>query len=137
MQMASQNHISSRVALDSIRSFRHDFCNYFQLFLETWTDPFNHPACQLQTLATNALLVILTFLADPSEMAIRSARGQIETYDYAPDWLISILSMTVCSNGKISRRMAIAVLSYHSSANKSSRVGSSKVIRWLLGSHLN
>jgi hypothetical protein len=72
-------------------------------------DPLNHPAYQLQTLATNVPLTILLFLADPSELAIRSARGQIETDDYAgdpPDRLVCPLSMTVCSNRKISRSMA-------------------------------
>jgi hypothetical protein len=69
-------------------------------------DPLNHSAYQLQTLATNVPLAILLFLANPSELAIRSARGQIETDDYAGDRLVCPLSMTVCSNRKISRSMA-------------------------------
>jgi hypothetical protein len=61
--------------------------------VETGTDPFDHPAYQQQTLATNVPLATLLFLADPSELAIRSVRGQIETDDYAGDRLVSPLSM--------------------------------------------
>jgi hypothetical protein len=51
------------------------------------TDPLNHPAYQPETLATNMSMAILQFLANPSELANRSIKGQIETYDYASDWL--------------------------------------------------
>jgi hypothetical protein len=73
-------------------------------------------------------LATLLFLANPFKLAIRFIRGQIKINDYISNRLVSLLSIIVYLNGKISRRIAI-ILSYYLLTNKLSYIGSSSIRR--------